>query len=108
MSVASKGGILLVAIFASFSRAIFLFEEFVVLLFQCIKLRLPVELQVMEEEVEAIRAGIRNFGSSELGVEDYSPPIVCIIACKRHNKRFAVEGSKSFAIELYPVVPFAS
>nr|AEF32756.1 CSR-1 [Ascaris suum] len=49
---------------------------------------------VMEEEVEAIRAGIRNFGSSELGIEDYSPPIVCIIACKRHNKRFAVEGSR--------------
>ncbi|VDM48045.1 unnamed protein product [Toxocara canis] len=48
---------------------------------------------VMEEEIEAIRAGIRNFGN-EVGFENYSPPIVCIIACKRHNKRFAVEGSR--------------
>ncbi|EJW77694.1 hypothetical protein WUBG_11397, partial [Wuchereria bancrofti] len=51
---------------------------------------------VMEDEVEAIRQGMRNFGKAEAGTDNYSPNIVCIIACKRHNKRFAVENGHSF------------
>ncbi|VDK76322.1 unnamed protein product [Litomosoides sigmodontis] len=47
---------------------------------------------VMEDEIEAIRQGMRNFGKTEIGVDNYSPNIVCIIACKRHNKRFAIEN----------------
>ncbi|KAK6108755.1 Piwi domain family protein [Brugia pahangi] len=50
---------------------------------------------VMEDEVEAIRQGMRNFGKAEAGADNYSPNIVCIIACKRHNKRFAVENNHS-------------
>ncbi|KAL3985659.1 Piwi domain family protein [Acanthocheilonema viteae] len=50
---------------------------------------------VMEDEIEAIRQGMRNFGKAEAGTENYSPNVVCIIACKRHNKRFAVENGRS-------------
>lgn len=48
--------------------------------------------KVMEDEIEAIRQGMRNFGKAEAGTDNYSPNIVCIIACKRHNKRFAIEN----------------
>ncbi|CAG9533854.1 unnamed protein product [Cercopithifilaria johnstoni] len=49
---------------------------------------------VMEDEIEAIRQGMRNFGKAEAGTDNYSPNIVCIIACKRHNKRFAIENGR--------------
>uniref|UniRef100_A0A915PLY5 Piwi domain-containing protein n=1 Tax=Setaria digitata TaxID=48799 RepID=A0A915PLY5_9BILA len=50
---------------------------------------------VMEDEIEAIRQGMRNFGKVEAGIDNYSPNIVCIIACKRHNKRFAIDNGRS-------------
>ncbi|OZC07590.1 hypothetical protein X798_05385 [Onchocerca flexuosa] len=50
---------------------------------------------VMEDEIEAIRQGMRNFGKAKAGIDNYSPNIVCIIACKRHNKRFAIENGRS-------------
>uniref|UniRef100_A0A0N5AXQ2 Piwi domain-containing protein n=1 Tax=Syphacia muris TaxID=451379 RepID=A0A0N5AXQ2_9BILA len=50
---------------------------------------------VMEEEVEALRSGIRNFADS-MRISNYSPPIVCIIACKRHNKRFAIDNGRGY------------
>lgn len=46
----------------------------------------------MEDEIEAIRQGMRKFGKAEARTDNYSPNIVCIIACKRHNKRFAIEN----------------
>ncbi|VDM97120.1 unnamed protein product [Thelazia callipaeda] len=50
---------------------------------------------VMEDEVEALRQGMRNYGK-KVGIKNYSPSIVCIIACKRHNKRFAIDNGGKF------------
>lgn len=44
--------------------------------------------------MEAIRTGIRNY-AEHVGVPDFNPPIVCIIACKRHNKRFAIDTGRN-------------
>ncbi|VDK39959.1 unnamed protein product [Gongylonema pulchrum] len=49
---------------------------------------------VMEGEIEAFRVGMRRYAKTTKGIENYSPRIVCIIACKRHNKRFALDNGR--------------
>ncbi|VDK51015.1 unnamed protein product [Gongylonema pulchrum] len=48
----------------------------------------------MEGEIEAFRVGMRRYAKTTKGIENYSPRIVCIIACKRHNKRFALDNGR--------------
>ncbi|VDN59873.1 unnamed protein product [Dracunculus medinensis] len=45
---------------------------------------------VMQEEINSIRSGIENF-RTQRGINSCTPKIVCIITCKRHNRRFAIE-----------------
>lgn len=44
----------------------------------------------MQEEINSIRSGIENF-RTQRGINSCTPKIVCIITCKRHNRRFAIE-----------------
>ncbi|VDN41832.1 unnamed protein product [Gongylonema pulchrum] len=55
---------------------------------------LIIGYDVMEGEIEAFRVGMRRYAKTTKGIENYSPRIVCIIACKRHNKRFALDNGR--------------
>ncbi|VDM43862.1 unnamed protein product [Toxocara canis] len=56
---------------------------------------------VMEEELEAIKAGVRNY-AEYVNETAYEPKYVVIIATKRHNKRFFLEQENGYVGNTQP------